>query len=61
LSGAAKSLEGEKVKSVICVAGGWAGGGVASEDVVKNSELMWKQSVHSSLIAGQLAAKHLAE
>ena len=54
-------LHGEKVKSVVCVAGGWAGGGVSHEDVIKSSELMWKQSVHSSLIAAQLASKHLAE
>jgi dihydropteridine reductase len=61
LESVGKILGNEKVKSIVCVAGGWAGGGVGSNDVVKNSELMWKQSVHSSLIAAQLANRNLAE
>ena len=54
-------LNGDKVDGVICVAGGWAGGNAAHKDFVKNSELMWKQSVWSSVIAGSIAAHHLKE
>lgn len=28
-------------------------------DLVKNCDLMWKQSVWSSVLAGQIAARHL--
>ncbi|XP_076630082.1 dihydropteridine reductase [Colletes latitarsis] len=54
-------LNGDKVDAVICVAGGWAGGNAAHKDFIKNSELMWKQSVWSSTIAGSIAAHHLKE
>lgn len=54
-------LGGSKLDAVICVAGGWAGGNAASKDFVKNSELMWKQSVWSSSIAASIAANHLKE
>ncbi|XP_053975649.1 dihydropteridine reductase [Hylaeus volcanicus] len=54
-------LNGDKVDGVICVAGGWAGGNAANKDFIKNSELMWKQSVWSSTIAGSIAAHHLKE
>ncbi|XP_043247862.1 dihydropteridine reductase [Colletes gigas] len=54
-------LNGDKVDAVICVAGGWAGGNAAHKDFIKNSELMWKQSVWSSTIAGSIAARHLKE
>jgi dihydropteridine reductase len=39
--------------------GGWAGGSADSPDFIKNSDLMWKQSVWSSSISAALAAKHL--
>ncbi|XP_013403675.1 dihydropteridine reductase [Lingula anatina] len=55
------SLGGEKVDAIICVAGGWAGGNAASKDLVKNCDLMWKQSVWTSIISSHLAAKHLKE
>ena len=55
----ASILNGDKVDGVICVAGGWAGGNAAHKDFVKNSDLMWKQSVWSSVIAGSIAAQHL--
>ncbi|XP_015517890.1 dihydropteridine reductase isoform X1 [Neodiprion virginianus] len=54
-------LKGEKLDGVICVAGGWAGGNAASKDYVKNSDLMWKQSVWSSVIASSIAAHHLKQ
>ena len=39
--------------------GGWAGGSTASKDFIKNSDLMWKQSVWSSTITAKVANKHL--
>ncbi|XP_076382628.1 dihydropteridine reductase [Megalopta genalis] len=57
----ASILNGNKVDGVICVAGGWAGGNASHKDYVKNSDLMWKQSVWSSVIASSIAALHLKE
>ncbi|EGI59995.1 PREDICTED: dihydropteridine reductase [Acromyrmex echinatior] len=54
-------LKNEKVDGIICVAGGWAGGNAAHKDFVKNSDLMWKQSVWSSIIAASIAAEYLKE
>ncbi|CAD5116579.1 DgyrCDS5458 [Dimorphilus gyrociliatus] len=49
----------EKLDAIVCVAGGWAGGNAASKDLVKNSDLMWKQSVWTSIIAAGLASNYL--
>ncbi|XP_008200711.2 dihydropteridine reductase [Tribolium castaneum] len=54
------ALSGAKLDAVICVAGGWAGGN-AAKDLIKNSDLMWRQSVWSSLISASIAAQHLKE
>lgn len=54
-------LKGEKVEGIVCVAGGWAGGNALHKDFVKNCELMWKQSVWSSVIAASIAAHHLKD
>ncbi|XP_003708627.3 dihydropteridine reductase isoform X1 [Megachile rotundata] len=54
-------LKGNKVDAIICVAGGWAGGNASHKDFIKNSDLMWKQSVWSSIIASNIAAHHLKE
>lgn len=56
-----KTLNGEKVDGIICVAGGWAGGNAANKDFIKNCEMMWKQSVWSSTIAASIAAHHLKD
>ncbi|XP_033222112.1 dihydropteridine reductase [Belonocnema kinseyi] len=56
-----KILNGNKVDGIICVAGGWAGGNAANKDFTKNSDLMWKQSVWSSVIAASIASQHLKE
>lgn len=56
-----KSLNGEKLDAVLCVAGGWAGGNVKSKDLIKSTELMWKVSVQTSIHAAHLAALHLKE
>ncbi|KAG5896463.1 hypothetical protein JTB14_002604 [Gonioctena quinquepunctata] len=60
LSSVSSALDGSKLDGIFCVAGGWAGGN-AAKDLAKNSELMWKQSVCSSLITASLAANHLKE
>ncbi|XP_065919132.1 dihydropteridine reductase-like [Dysidea avara] len=54
-------VTGFKLDAVLCVAGGWAGGNAASKAFVKNSDMMWKQSVWSSVLASQLSARHLTE
>nr|XP_018915413.1 PREDICTED: dihydropteridine reductase [Bemisia tabaci] len=55
------ALENNKLDAVICVAGGWAGGNAASKEFVKNTDLMWKQSVWSSVLAAAMAANFLKE
>lgn len=52
-------LKEDKLDGIICVAGGWAGGNATSKDFLGNAELMWKQSVWSSVIAASLAAASL--
>ncbi|KAI2801928.1 hypothetical protein RDWZM_000617 [Blomia tropicalis] len=61
IDGLSKVLIGDKLDAIICVAGGWAGGSAANKDFIKNSELMIRQSVWSSLIAAKLASKFLKE
>ncbi|KAL5021481.1 hypothetical protein ScPMuIL_000636 [Solemya velum] len=57
-----ESLLGDnKLDAVLCVAGGWAGGNASSKTLVKNADLMWKQSVWTSVVASSLAAKHLKD
>ncbi|XP_071948989.1 dihydropteridine reductase-like [Antedon mediterranea] len=56
-----ETLNGEKLDAILCVAGGWAGGNSASKDLVKNCDLMWKQSVWSSVLAAEIASKHLKD
>ncbi|XP_019631845.1 PREDICTED: dihydropteridine reductase-like [Branchiostoma belcheri] len=61
LKGVDDSLRGEKVDAILCVAGGWAGGHAGTKDFIKNSDLMWKQSVWTSSIAAKLASQHLKD
>ncbi|XP_041367981.1 dihydropteridine reductase-like [Gigantopelta aegis] len=57
-----ESVLGEhKIDAIFCVAGGWAGGNASSKDLIKNSDMMWKQSVWTSVISAGLAARHLKE
>lgn len=53
------ALKGSKLDAILCLAGGWAGGNAGSSEFIKNADLMWKQSVWSSMIAAEIAAKHL--
>lgn len=55
----ASAIGDEKLDAIVCVAGGWAGGNAASKDLVKNSDMMWKQSVWTSIIAAGLASNYL--
>lgn len=48
-----------KLDAILNVAGGWAGGNAAAEKFIHNADLMWKQSVWSSLISASLASKYL--
>ena len=41
--------------AILCVAGGWAGGNAADAAMIKNADLMWRQSVWSSALAARLA------
>lgn len=54
------ALSENKLDAVICVAGGWAGGN-AAKDLVKNTDLMIKQSVWSSTISASVASQFLKE
>ncbi|XP_054164366.1 dihydropteridine reductase-like [Oppia nitens] len=50
-----------KLDAIVCVAGGWAGGSAAADDFVKNTDLMIRQSLWSSVISAKLAAKYLSD
>ncbi|CAG8448237.1 6086_t:CDS:2 [Ambispora leptoticha] len=54
-------LKGEKYAAVLCVAGGFEMGNAAHKDFLKNSDLMLKKSLWSSLISARLAAHQLQE
>ncbi|RKP13381.1 hypothetical protein BJ684DRAFT_20127 [Piptocephalis cylindrospora] len=61
LSGVKKVVgEEDKVQAVLCVAGGWAGGGVGKIGGLRGADRMWEQSVVSSLVASHLAV-HLLD
>jgi dihydropteridine reductase len=49
-----------KLDAILNVAGGWAGGNASSAQFLSNSQLMWSQSVCSSLITASLASKFLS-
>lgn len=53
-------LNDDKLEAVVCVAGGWAGGN-ASKDLAKNTDMMIKQSLWSSVISASVASHHLRE
>lgn len=52
-------LENAKLDAILNVAGGWAGGNAASDQFLSNCDLMWKQSVWSSVISASIATKFL--
>ncbi|XP_072029747.1 dihydropteridine reductase-like [Amphiura filiformis] len=56
-----ETLGGEKLDAILCVAGGWAGGSAKAKSLVKNSDLMCKQSIWTSVISAGIASRHLKE
>jgi hypothetical protein len=50
-----------KFDTIINVAGGWKGGNLASDELIGDVELMFNQSVMSSVIASKLGQSHLKE
>ena len=60
LTAVKEALSDNKLDAVICVAGGWAGGN-AAKDLAKNTDLMIKQSVWSSVISATVASQFLKE
>lgn len=58
-SGLDAVLKGDKLGAILCVAGGWKGGNAASDDLIASSEIMWQQSVWTSVICSKIAAKSL--
>ncbi|EFO25938.1 dihydropteridine reductase-PC [Loa loa] len=54
-----ETLNGERLDAILCVAGGWAGGSANSENMIKNSEILWKQNVWTSTISARIAALYL--
>uniref|UniRef100_A0A2K6VDY7 Dihydropteridine reductase n=1 Tax=Onchocerca volvulus TaxID=6282 RepID=A0A2K6VDY7_ONCVO len=59
LKSVGETLNGEHLDAVLCVAGGWADGKVSSENMIKNSEILWKQNVWTSAISARIAALYL--
>jgi dihydropteridine reductase len=55
------SNDDQKLDAILNVAGGWAGGNAAHAQFIQNCDLMWKQSVWSSVISASLASKFLKE
>eukprot|EP00056_Hartaetosiga_gracilis_P020374 m.19086 g.19086 ORF g.19086 m.19086 type:complete len:236 (-) comp8405_c0_seq1:125-832(-) len=54
-------LGDKKLSAVLCVAGGWRGGNAASDELFVSADLMFKQSVWTSLIASAVASSCLAD
>ena len=50
-----------KLDGIFCVAGGWAGGNAAHDDFVRNTDLMMKQSIWTSVISSNIAAHFLKD
>jgi len=54
-------INDQKLDALLCFAGGWAGGSSASDDFIKNADLMWRSSVWPSSITARLASLHLKD
>ncbi|ETV93144.1 hypothetical protein H310_12753 [Aphanomyces invadans] len=54
-----EGLKNKKVDAVVCAAGGWAGGNVASQDAVHNLAQMYTMNMESALLAAHVAATSL--
>lgn len=59
---AMKEVTGDdKLDALFCVAGGWAGGNASNASFIKNTDLMMKQSIWTSVISANVAAQFLKE
>ncbi|ETV78839.1 hypothetical protein H257_07666 [Aphanomyces astaci] len=54
-----EGLKNQKVDAVVCAAGGWAGGNIASPDAVANLSQMYSMNMESALLAAHVAATSL--
>jgi dihydropteridine reductase len=52
-------IKDDKLIGVFNVAGGWCGGSIKSKDLIQNCESMLQASVHTSIIAGQIASRYM--
>jgi dihydropteridine reductase len=55
------ALGGSRIKAVLCVAGGWAGGNALSPDFISSTDQMLRSSVWPAAISTAAAARHLEE
>ena len=51
----------EKYDSIICTAGGWAGGSIKDEEGLESVELMQRVCTMSALMTGHIASHHLSD
>jgi dihydropteridine reductase len=56
-----KELGNQKLDALLCVAGGWLGGDIASEETFASIEKMWKFNLQSAVTAAHVAAHFLKE
>ena len=49
----------DKFNCIICVAGGWVGGGIKDEDLIQKYEDQYKKHVIPALYCSSLATTHL--
>ena len=59
LSSVNSSLSEHQLDSIVCVAGGWAGGNITSPSLMSDMQSQFNINTMSSVLAGQLAARHL--
>ena len=50
-------ISSQKLDAIVNVAGGWSGGNAASPRLLANADLLWRQSMGSSLLAASVAAR----
>jgi dihydropteridine reductase len=56
-----KDFGGSKFDAVINVAGGWAGGNIANDNILQTLKAMFDANVFTSFFAGHMASKYLKE
>eukprot|EP00818_Percolomonas_sp_WS_P005953 CAMPEP_0117436732 /NCGR_PEP_ID=MMETSP0759-20121206/1159_1 /TAXON_ID=63605 /ORGANISM="Percolomonas cosmopolitus, Strain WS" /LENGTH=208 /DNA_ID=CAMNT_0005228341 /DNA_START=278 /DNA_END=905 /DNA_ORIENTATION=- len=56
-----KFTQDAPLDAVVCVAGGWAGGNLKSDDLIDMTDAMWRASLQTSMLSAQIAAKHMKQ